>query len=150
MTTKSLDTTLQEVFKDLKALLYEWTEMSGFTSGEADVVVEKLTRHNLAIMTVGSNAAEQIARLTKVRCNLMKFCLITEAMADRLRRFIVGLTTMADFIADGIYEEVIDWSDLIPPMMDSTAWKSLATPDGQAVDDGPDDSRGNYGRPRRW
>lgn len=150
MSTKSFDTTLREVLKDLKSLMYGWTESVGFTAGEADAVVEKITRHNLAIMTTGSNAADQIARLTKVKCNLIKFVLLTETTTERLRRFIVGLTTMSDFMAESIYEEILDWSDLIPPEMDSTAWKSIAVPDGQAVDDGPDESRGRYGQPRRF
>ena len=150
MSQKSLDTTLQAIFKDLKVLLYEWAESVGFAAGEADVLVEKLTRHNLAIMTNGANSAEQIAKLTKARCNLVKFTLLTEATTERVRRFIVGITTMADFIADGIYETILDWSDLIPPRMDSAAWASLAIPEGQAVDDGPDESRGRYGQPRRY
>lgn len=150
MTTKSFDTTLREILKDLKALMYGWAESVGFTAGEADAVVEKITRHNLAIITTGSNAADQIARLVKVKCNLIRFVLLSEATTERLRRFIVGLTTMSDFIAESIYEEILDWSDLIPPEMDSAAWKSIAVPDGQAVDDGPDESRGRYGQPRRF
>lgn len=148
MSTKSFDTTLRELLKDLKALMYAWTESVGFPAGEADAVVEKLTRHNLAIMTIGSNAADQIARLTKLKCNLIKFVMLTEATTERLRRFIVGITTMSDFMAQSIYEEILDWSDLIPPKMDSQAWKSIAVPDGLAVDDGPDETRGRYGRPR--
>lgn len=150
MSTKSFDSTMRELLKDLKSLMYAWTESVGFSAGEADVVVEKLTRHNMAIMTIGSNAADQIARLTKLKCGLIKFLMLTEATTERLRRFIVGITTMSDFMAESIYEEILDWSDLIPPRMDSSAWKSLATPEGQAVDDGPDESRGRYSGPRRY
>lgn len=130
--------------------MYSWAEQVGFSAGEADIVVEKLSQNNLAIMTIGSNSADQIARLTKAKCRLIKFVLLTEATTERLRRFIVGMATMADFMADNMFEEIVDWSDLIPPSMDSTAWKSLAIPDGQAVDDGPDETRGRYGRPRKW
>jgi hypothetical protein len=98
MSIRNLDSELKKLLEELKKIFYEWAKLND-CEGYFDIFIERTLSHNLAILTQSANAADQIAKLTRIKALLMRFTKLTTQLLQQVQMAMHSLDTAAGYIS---------------------------------------------------